>query len=409
MPITISYSCIAMVQGLSKLCYAEPRDGLFGGLSMRLYPFDMERWQSTWENQVEYNLSESGVHPLRLDEVLDEGDSLFRERLGYTQTNGTDELRTLISSLYKQTTRDDVLVTNGSSEANFVVLLSFLHRAVEVAVLLPNYMQAWGLAKMFEANVRPFWLRLRKGEWALDVSSLKRAVTRRTKLIAVCNPSNPTGDILDEDEVEQVCRVAKRAGAWVLSDEVYRGSELDGRETTTFLDRYEKSIVTSGLSKAYGLPGLRIGWVATKACAGKLWPYRDYTTIAPGAISDYVARRVLQPEKRRRILERTRDILKSNLPILDTWVHNHGDSLSYVAPKAGANAYVQYSLNINSSEFASRLLTEKSTLIVPGRQFHMGRYMRIGYGGTKQHLEAGLARVGELLLNLEGAQAATST
>ena len=135
--------------------------------------------------------------------------------------------------------------------------------------------------------------------------------------------------------------------------------------------------------------------------ASKLWSYRDYTTIAPGAISDYLARRVLQPETRNRILARTRKILQSNLPILTRWVERHRSYLSFIPPKAGAIAYLKYSLNINSTELAERLLKEKNTLIVPGDQFHMDRYIRVGYGGAQDRLEAGLARVGELLVSLK--------
>jgi aspartate/methionine/tyrosine aminotransferase len=188
--------------------------------------------------------------------------------------------------------------------------------------------------------------------------------------------------VLAEDDLDEICRVAEKIGAWVLCDEVYRGTELDGHETPTLLGRYKNSIATGGLSKAYGLPGLRIGWIAAKGQALRLWGYRDYTTIAPGALNDYLARCVLQSETRRRILERTRGILRSNL-------------------KATAISYLKYSLDIESAELARRLLKEKKTLVVPGKQFHMGRYLRIGYGGSREQLEGGLARVGELFESLK--------
>lgn len=369
---------------------------------MKLYPFALERWQSTYENQVEYNLAESGVHPLRLHEILDgEAAELLQQKLGYSQTNGTKELRKIISGLYPGSTEDDILVTNGSSEAILVTLLSFLDRGAEVAVMCPNYMQTWGLAKMFQAKVRPFWLRERQGRWALDTTGLSKAVSKRTGLIAICNPNNPTGAVLDDDEVGQICEIAKKVGAWVLSDEVYRGTELNGNETPSLCGRYRKSIVTSGLSKVYGLPGLRIGWVVAKDQAGKLWAYRDYTTIGPGAISDFLARKVLQSENRARILARTRSLLQANLLMLTSWVERQRNYLSFIAPKAGAISYVKYSLRISSMKLAKRLLTEKSTLVVPGQHFQMGRYLRIGYGGTREHLEAGLQRIEEILGSLQ--------
>lgn len=267
---------------------------------MRLQPFEMERWQSIWENQVEYNLAESGVHPLRLSEILESGHEEFlHQLLGYVQTNGTQELRKSISTLYADADSDDVLVTNGSSEANFATLWFFMEQSAEIAVMLPNYMQIWGLAKTFQAKMKPFWLRESEDRWVPDIARLKKCATKKTKLIAVCNPNNPTGATITNEEVDQICGIAKKIGAWVLSDEVYHGAELDGHPTSTFWDRYDKVIVTNGLSKAYGLPGLRVGWaMAKKGLANRLWSYHDYTTICPSALSDYLARKVLQPEMR---------------------------------------------------------------------------------------------------------------
>lgn len=370
---------------------------------MKLQPFEMERWQSTWENRVEYNLSESGVHPLKLVEVLD-GDTsdMLKQPLGYSQTNGTEELRKTIAATYSKASADDLLVTNGSSEAIFVTLWSFLKRGAEVVVMLPNYMQVWGLAKTMQAKVKPFWLKEEEGQWAVNLRALRKIVRKRTKLIAICNPNNPTGAVLDEAAVEGICEVAKQAGAWILSDEVYHGAELSGLETPTFWGKYDKVIVTNGLSKAYGLPGLRVGWALTgKELATKLWSYHDYTTIGPSALSDYIARKALQPEMRAKILGRTREILRSNLPILTSWVDKHHDYVSFIPPKAGAIAYLKYFLKINSTRLAERLLREKSTLVVPGDQFGMDYYLRIGYGCERERLLSGLGRVGDVLSTLD--------
>lgn len=365
---------------------------------MKLQPFEMERWQSTWENQVEYNLSESGVYPLKLVELLG-GDTpdMLKQPLGYSQTNGTEELRKTIAATYSKASADNLLVTNGSSEAIFVTLWSFLKRGAEIVVMLPNYMQVWGLAKTLQAKVKPFWLREEASQWAVNLRSLGKIVKKRTKLIAICNPNNPTGAVFDEEAVEGICEVAKQAGAWILSDEVYHGAELSGLETPTFWGRYDKVIVTNGLSKAYGLPGLRVGWALTgKELAAKLWSYHDYTTIGPSALGDYIARKALQPEMRAKILGRTREILRSNLPILTNWVDKHHDCLSFIPPKAGAIAYMKYFLKINSTRLAERLLREKSTLIVPGDQFGMDHYLRIGYGCQPESLLSGLERVGDM-------------
>jgi len=363
----------------------------------------MERWQSALENRVEYNLSESGVHPLQLDELLDgDGTRLLKESLGYSQTNGTEELRRTIADMYVGANQENVLVTNGSSEAIFVATWSFLERGAEIAMMLPNYMQIWGLARTFQARVRPFWLRNQDGEWATDLRALEKGVGKRTRLIAVCNPNNPTGAIVGEDVVDEICRIAKKVRAWILSDEVYQGTELDGRTTPTFWGKYERVIVTNGLSKAYGLPGLRIGWlVSKKELVSKLWAYHDYTTIGPSALSDYLARKALQPEKRGKILARTRKILQANLPVLKSWVERHRDNFSFTPPSAGAIAFLRYLLKINSSELADRLVREKSTLIVPGDHFGMDGFVRIGYGPPEGYLTAGLDRIGDLLERLK--------
>jgi len=311
-------------------------------------------------------------------------------------------LRKTIAALYTGATADNVLVTNGSSEANFVAVWSFLERGAEVGVMLPNYMQIWGLAKTFQAKVKSFRLRETRGEWKLDMAALRRAVGRRTKLIAVCNPNNPTGAVMREETVGEICDIAEKVGAWILSDEVYQGAELDGVMAPTFWDRYRKVIVVNGLSKAYGLPGLRIGWiVTTRNLAEKLWAYHDYTTICPTPLSDYLARKALEPEIRAKILARTRQILKANLPIIKGWVDEHKENFSFTPPQAGAIAYLKYRLKVNSSQFADRLLQEKSTLIVPGDHFGMDGYLRIGYGSPKEYLTAGLNRISELVTQIK--------
>jgi len=370
---------------------------------VKLRTFEMERWQSTWENQVEYNLAESGVHPLQTSELLEgQQAELLNRSWGYIQTNGSVEPRKTIAAQYANATSDNILVTNGSAEAIFLTMWSFLERGAEIVIMLPNYMQIWGLAKTFGANVKTFRLHTHEDEWVPDLRALRKAVSKRTRLIAVCNPNNPTGAILREEAMDEICDIAKKTGAWVLSDEVYQGAELIGKTTLSFWGKYGKVIVTNGLSKAYGLAGLRIGWLATtKDLTNKLWSYHDYTTIAQSALSDYMARRALEPDTRRKILSRTRGILQTNLPIIKEWLDRHKDNFSFVPPLAGAIAYIKYNLKINSTHLAERLVKEKSTLIVPGDQFGMDGYLRIGYGSQSDYLIAGLTRIDELVQQLK--------
>jgi aspartate/methionine/tyrosine aminotransferase len=389
---------------------------------MKLEQFAMERMQSTYENTVEFNLSESGVHPLRLGELVDDGSSreaLLGEELRYSQSNGTIPLRELVAAMYPGATPADVQVTNGGAEANYITTWNLVEPGDEIVMMVPNYMQMWGLVRGFGGSIREWPLmasfaaeagQLRhdapantdaRARWSVDVDALERLVTPRTKLIVICNPNNPTGARFGETDLDRIAAIADRNGSWVLSDEIYRGAELDGRETPSIWGRTDKAIVTSGLSKAYGLPGLRIGWiVAPPALIASLWSYHDYTTISPAALSDVLARRALDPARRPQILARTRRILNENFPVIAQWLDTHGGLFSYAPPDAGAIVYVKYHHPINSIELVNRLRVEKSVLLVPGDHFGMDGYLRLGFGERPDYLRAGLERVEDLLADI---------
>jgi aspartate/methionine/tyrosine aminotransferase len=377
---------------------------------MKLERFEMERMQSTFENLVEFNLSESGVRPLTPRELVEDAaglEGLLDQPLAYTQSNGTVELRRAIASIYPGATIDHIEVTNGGSEANFITTFNLIEPGDDVVMLVPNYMQTWGLSRAFGGTIREWRLVEDRdaGRWRVDLDALEALVTSRTKMIVICNPNNPTGARLTAAELDRIARVADTHGAWILSDEVYRGAELDGHETASMWGRSERVIVTSGLSKAYGLPGLRIGWIAAPpALIASLWSYHDYVTIAPGALSDRLARVALAPERRARLFERTRGILRRNLPLIEAWLRDAG-GFHWIRPEAGAIVYVRYDHKINSTELVNRLRVEKSVLIVPGDHFGMDGYLRLGFGEPPEYNRAGLDRLRELLASLPAAAA----
>jgi len=372
---------------------------------MKLEQFDMERMQSTYENLVEFNLSESGVRPLTPRELIADAaglDGLLDQPLAYTQSNGTIELRRLIAAMYPGAGAEHVEVTNGGSEANFITTFNLVEPGDDVVMLVPNYMQTWGLARGFGGTIREWRLveDAAAGRWRPDLNELEKLVTARTKLIVICNPNNPTGARLTSSELDAIARIADKHGAWILSDEVYRGAEIDGVETASMWGRSARAIVTSGLSKAYGLPGLRIGWiVAPPSLIASLWSYHDYTTIAPGALSDRLARVAMQPERRARLFERTRNILQKNLGLMEGWLKDAG-GFHWIRPEAGAIVYVRYDHPINSTILVNRLREEKSVLIVPGDHFGMDGYLRLGFGEPPEYNRAGLDRLKELLASL---------
>ena len=372
---------------------------------MQLEQFDMERMQSTFENLVEFNLSESGVRALTPRELIEDAgglDGLLDQPLVYSQSNGTIELRTAIAALYPGAGIDHVEVTNGGSEANFITTFRLIEPGDEVVMLVPNYMQTWGLARAFGATVRE-WRFIEDraaGRWRVDLAALEALVNAQTRMIVICNPNNPTGARLTASELDGIARIADKHGAWILSDEVYRGAELDGQETASMWGRSDRAIITSGLSKAYGLPGLRIGWiVAPPPLVAAFWAYHDYVTIAPGALSDRLARVALAPARRERLLERTRGILRTNLPLIEDWLRAAG-GFEWIAPEAGAIVYVRYGHAINSTALAHRVREEKSVLIVPGDHFGMDGYLRLGFGEPPAYNRTGLDRLREVLASL---------
>jgi aspartate/methionine/tyrosine aminotransferase len=331
---------------------------------------------------------------------------LLRQSLKYPESNGSRLLRERIALFYPGATAENVLVTTGTSEANYTALWGLLEKGDRAAIMIPTYMQAWGLARAYGGRADAYRLvEKRHGagrRWALDVASLDHAVTRKTRLILVTNPNNPTGAVLTKEEMDEIVRVARKVGAWILADEVYRGAEVQGDvPTPTFWGRYRKVICTAGLSKAFGLPGLRIGWiVGPPKTVAALWGYQDYTTLTPTMLSDRLARAAMEPRRREEILARTRAILRRQLPPVEAWVRRHDDVLDLIPPLAGAIALVKYSLPVGSVALFDRLRLEKSVLITPGAHFGIGKYIRIGYGYDLEKTLRGLSRVGEILAEL---------
>ena len=370
---------------------------------MDIETFQMERMQCLYENEVEYNLSESGVQPMSVAELMEGEDlgALLAVGLGYPHSNGSPALRERIARFYPGATSESVTVMNGGSEVNHIVLWTLLQPEGRLAFMVPNYMQGWGLGRHYGAGSDAFHLVVRDEgggrRWALDVEGLQRVVTDRTRVILVTNPNNPTGAILTEEEMAAVVDVAERADAWLVADEIYRGAEVRGETTPTFWGRYDKVVVTSGLSKAFGLPGLRLGWaVSPPELIERLWIHHDYTTLTPSMLSDRLGAVAMNEARRRTILDRTRGIIRRNLPLLQDWIHGH-EALDCVPPAAGAIAYVAYDLPISSSALVDRIRMEQSVLVVPGEQFGMGKYLRIGFGSEPDHLLKGLDRVSETL------------
>ena len=364
---------------------------------MKFPSFDLERIQSIYENSVEINLTESGIEPLSLKELMNpkELEELLNLPLGYGYTQGTPLLRQRISNLYEGADENNVLVTSGSSEAIFLSALLTVSKDDRVVMMTPNYLSFNGVAEALGAEVDYVPL-LKKEKWEWDLDCLDEAVSDKTKVISVCNPNNPTGSVLNLEQMLKIVEIAGRVGAYLLVDEVYIGAELGSNLTKSFLGMYEKTIVTSGLSKSYAHPGLRIGWIISgKRFVEEAWAIKDYTTIASSSLSQHIATKVLEPETITKLRSRTKVLLNKNLETFSKWILPYSNHLSFLKPEAGGFAFVEYDMDINSTDLVHDLRKNEGVFIVPGDSFGIDKYFRIGLGHESIGFSKGLDLLSE--------------
>ncbi|MBM3624566.1 MAG: aminotransferase class I/II-fold pyridoxal phosphate-dependent enzyme, partial [Alphaproteobacteria bacterium] len=244
-------------------------------------------------------------------------------------------------------------------------------------------------------------LRLREENAFLpDLDELRRMVTPSTRVIAVNNPNNPTGSLMDRAFLEAIVEIARSCGAYLLSDEVYRGADQHGAGfTASVADLYDKGISTGSMSKTWSLAGLRVGWiVAPVELIDRVRIHRDYNTISVGMLNDLLASIAL--ESREAILKRNHGILRTNLSLLDAWIAEE-PRLSYVKPKSGTTAWVRLDARMTSRDFCVALLERTGVMFTPGSAMDSEGYIRIGYANNRGVLVEGLARTSEFLRQIE--------
>jgi aspartate/methionine/tyrosine aminotransferase len=372
---------------------------------MKIREFEVERWMNNWEKTCKYNLAETCVRSLTAGELLEMSGrreeilaELDATPLTYGPIPGSPRLRHLVAGLYGTQGPDNVLITHGAIGANALVHATLVEPGDHVVAVVPTYQQHYSIPDSYGARVDHLLLREDNG-WLPDLDELDRLVTADTKLIAINNPNNPTGALIDEAGLKRIAEIAGRADAWVLCDEVYRGVDQHGDGfTASIADLYERGISTGSMSKPYSLAGLRLGWlVGPTTLLAEVGTHRDYNTISVGRVDDLLACVAL--ENKDAILARAHRITRTNLAILDEWIADRSD-ISYVKPASGTTALLRYEAPIGSYEFCTRLLEDTGVMFTPGAAFDIEHTVRIGFADDTETLRTGLGLVGRFLDSL---------
>lgn len=369
---------------------------------MEIEPFGVEIWMNEFELSCDYNLAETCVYSITVGELLEicgqpatSLETLLSLKLSYGAIQGSDRLRAAIVALYENQKIENTLVTHGTIGANSLVHQTLISRGDEVVAIVPSYQQHYSIPSSIGADVKLLQLKP-ENQFLPDLAELKALTTSNTKLIAMTNPNNPTGSLMDVAFLEEVAAIADDVGAWVLCDEVYRGTDQNGSGTTrSIADIYKRGISTAGMSKAFSLAGLRLGWIAgPEEVIEKVMIHRDYNTISVGVINDHFA--ALALENHEVLLDRSRAITRGNFRILSEWIDRE-PLISWVAPSSGTTALLKYDLDIPSREFCVELLAETGVMFTPGSALGMEGYLRIGYANPTDVLVAGLKLVSTFL------------
>lgn len=365
---------------------------------MQIAPFGVELWLNEFEDSARLNLAETSISALSLREFFELtglGDSALDElldaRLSYGAIPGSERIRTAISGLYESVTPDLVTLAHGTIGANHLAHLVLTDAGDHVVSFSPSYDQNAAIAESIGAEVTVLPL-LPENGYLPNLQELREAVRPSTKLICLTNPNNPTGTLMDAAMMAEIVDIARSVDAYILCDEVYRGVEAPGVEPApSVADLYEKGIATSGLSKAFSLPGLRVGWaVIPENLKARFADQRDYSIISVGVLDDLLG--ALAIEHHEVLLERSRSILNRNRAVVEQWLENEPRA-SWVKPDAGSAALLKIEAPVDDRTFAIGLLEQTGVLLTPGSAFGVPEHYRLGYTCSEETLREGLAEI----------------
>ncbi len=368
---------------------------------MKLQEFKLERFFAKYEFSVRYLLSASDCESLTMAELLAMADSRTLQlwdslSLGYTESAGHPGLREAVAGLYPGISGDDIL-TAVPEEGIFIALNTLLGKGDHVVVIHPAYQSLYEIPESLGCTVTRWGFETGDGSWHLDTDVLEKAFRPETRLIIVNFPHNPTGYIPSKAEYDRIIELARSRGIYIFSDEMYRLMEFDATSRLdTMAACYEKGITLSGLSKAFGLPGLRTGWLVTRdrELLKRFATFKDYTTICSSAPSEVLALMAL--EAREKIIARNMDIICRNKTIAEEFFASYPDLFTWMPPRGGSVAFPQLDPRIPAEEFCEKIVSSKNVMILPGTVFdYSGNHFRVGLG--RRDFPTALRQVGEYL------------
>jgi aspartate/methionine/tyrosine aminotransferase len=367
---------------------------------LRITPFAIERWFAQYEFTAKYNLAESCIQAFTLDELLGlvgaSWSDLKSLSLGYGESNGGFALRNAIAQLYPGTDEANVLVTVGAIEANFLALNAVVSPGDTVISEFPAYQQLYSVPQACGANVKRWDLRP-EDDYEPQLDQLARLLDDRTSLVIINHPHNPTGKKISASKLTQISRQVEDAGAILYSDEVYRGLSLHHNQPSTSARSVSsRSIVIGSMSKAYGLSGLRIGWIiADHSVIEKCWSLRDYTSICNAQLSETLA--CLALNNHQAVLQRNREIAERNLLLVNQWLDTLNGLITWREPDEGVVGFPHLHFTNDSEEFCKQLMQETGVLLVPGTCFERPEHIRLGFGYATEKLQLGLTLISDYL------------
>lgn len=375
----------------------------------RYETFELERWMTTWEFEVTHDICESGIKPFSLSEVFSllpksEAEALQQRilegPLGYSEARGTETLRSALAATYPDTSSEEILVTTGAIEANFLLFNVLVQEGDHLIVVDPAYQQLQSVPRGLGADVELLSV-IHDDGYYYDVEEIRSKIRSNTKLIVLNTPHNPTGTMLTDSQLEEIVAIARENDIWILCDEAYRWIEHPGGASipAPMRGRYEKGISVGTVSKPFGIPGLRLGWFAAPAeIAQAAWGVRDYVSLSPAKLSDIIVSAILP--NRDALLKRNAAIIEQNLKTANEWFAENSSLVNWIPPQAGLLAMMGYTADIDSRTLADRLAGEVGVMLAPGDAFGMPGKLRIGIGQDPKIFREGLELTADFLRKL---------